>query len=79
MRVLRRHRRQAKCPHRATVSVQSAGIERVVCESCGHVSVHFLTGLAGEVDRTRFARPVEKDEGHLLPELGAYEDETDEE
>lgn len=73
MRVLGRKRRQAKCPHRATVTVHSAGIERVVCERCGHVSVHFLSGLAGEVERDRFARLVEREDAQSLSKLGSHE------
>jgi hypothetical protein len=30
-----------KCSHRRTVVVRSSGIERIVCESCGHVSFSF--------------------------------------
>lgn len=80
MRVQRRLRRQDKCAHRSTVSVQSSGVERVVCESCGHVSVHFVADLAGEVERDRFARPVERVEGkHLVPGNGLIDDEFVEE
>jgi hypothetical protein len=43
--------------------VGSTGVERVVCEACGHVSVHFLTDMDSEFDRTRFARPGERDLG----------------
>jgi hypothetical protein len=68
MDVLRRIRRQDRCAHRVTLTVQSAGIERVVCEACGHVSVHFLSGLSGEVDRDRFARPIEREGKHARPE-----------
>jgi hypothetical protein len=32
-------RRQLRCAHDHSMSVVSGGIERVVCESCGHVSV----------------------------------------
>jgi hypothetical protein len=78
MRVQRRLRRQGKCAHRSTVSVQSSGVERVVCETCGHVSVHFVADLAGEVERDRFARPVERVEGkHLVPDIGLFDDEFD--
>jgi len=31
----------AKCTHRRTVVVRSAGMERIVCEGCGHVSFSF--------------------------------------
>lgn len=75
MRVLRRHRRQTNCQHRKTVSVQSSGVERVVCELCGHVSVQFLSDLAGEVERTRFARQVERVEGRHVSDLGAIDDD----
>ncbi|HVR80252.1 MAG TPA: hypothetical protein VMS99_17915 [Acidimicrobiia bacterium] len=52
----------------------------MVCESCGHVSVHFVSDLAGEVERDRFARPVERVEGkHLVPGHGLIDDEFDEE
>jgi hypothetical protein len=64
MDVLRRMRRQDRCAHAVALTVQSIGIERVVCEACGHVSVHFLGGLTGEVDRDRFARPIEREGRH---------------
>ncbi len=77
MRARRRHRRQRNCPHRVTVAVRSGGIERQVCESCGHVGVRFLADLSGDVERTRFARPIERGEGAHLPELGSLEEESD--
>ena len=75
MRVLRRHRRQTNCQHRKTVSFQSSGVERVVCELCGHVSVQFLSDLAGEVERTRFARQVERVEGRHVSDPSALDDD----
>ncbi len=30
-----------KCAHRTTVVIRSSGMERIVCESCGHVSFSF--------------------------------------
>lgn len=62
MRVLSRTWRRRRCSHRVTVSVRSTGVERVVCEECGHVSVHFLTDLDGEIERTSFARPIDREE-----------------
>lgn len=61
MRVWSRAWRQSRCRHSVTVSVGSTGVERVVCEACGHVSVHFLSDMDSEVDRARFARPGERD------------------
>jgi hypothetical protein len=62
MRVWSRAWRQSRCRHTVTVSACSTGVERVVCESCGHVSVHFLSDsdTYSEVDRSRFARPGER-------------------
>jgi hypothetical protein len=77
MRARFRLRRQDNCPHRVTVAVRSGGIERRVCESCGHVGVHFLADLSGEVERTSFARSVERGERVHLPELGSLDEETD--
>ena len=60
MRVLSRTWRQSRCPHRVTVSVQTMGFERVVCEACGHVSVRVPEDVEThdtEVDRAIFARP----------------------
>ncbi|GEM_PF-3348803 len=74
MDVLRRIRRQDRCAHTVTVAVQSSGIERVVCEACGHVSVHFIASLSGAVDRDRFARAIEREGKHVRPE-DEHEDE----
>ena len=43
MRPVRRVRNgQSQCEHEQTVASVVAGMERVVCESCGHVSVKWL-------------------------------------
>lgn len=68
MDVLRRKRRQDRCAHVVTLKVQVSGIEREVCESCGHVSVHAVSGLTGELDRDRFARPIEREGKHVRPD-----------
>ena len=44
------------CQHEDTVTVRSAGIQRVVCEGCGHVSFDFIADLTEEIDRDQFAR-----------------------
>lgn len=48
------------CAHTDTLSTLSMGIERVVCETCGHLSVHFHNSLTGPIDRERFARPADE-------------------
>jgi hypothetical protein len=57
---IRSTRNDAKtCAHTATLSTISSGIERAVCEDCGHLSVRFHHALAGPVERDQFARPAD--------------------
>ena len=39
---LTQSRRITECGHPSTISTITAGLERVVCESCGHVSVRYI-------------------------------------
>lgn len=48
------------CPHTSTVTVRHGGIERRICETCGHVSLRPLEELSGQVDRSQFERQVER-------------------
>jgi hypothetical protein len=48
------------CEHLPTVTVRNSGIERTVCEACGHVSLRGVEGLSGTVDRRRFERDAER-------------------
>jgi hypothetical protein len=50
---------QAKCSHAETAAVRSTGIERIVCEACGHVSFSFQTESDAEIEREMFARPID--------------------
>lgn len=50
----------AECGHPRIVTVRNSGIERTVCESCGHVSFRGLEGLSGTADRSQFGRIVER-------------------
>ena len=64
---IRPRTRPAECAHDACLSVNAAGVERSICEICGHISVRFLSELSGPVTRAHFARPA--DEGvELEPE-----------
>lgn len=48
------------CFHPSTLSTTTAGLERIVCESCGHLSVRYLGGLEYPADRRQFARPADR-------------------
>ncbi len=50
---------QDYCQHTETVSTPTAGMVRVMCKSCRYVSFRFLSGLSGEVDRSKFGRTSE--------------------
>lgn len=51
----------ADCDHPTSVTVRNSGIERTVCETCGHVSFRGLEGLSGEADRSQFERDIERE------------------
>ncbi len=51
---------QGSCTHSKTMAVTSAGIERVVCESCANVSFMFLDNMKDDIDRHVFARNVDE-------------------
>lgn len=53
----------AECDHPSRVTVRNAGIERTVCESCGHVSFRSAEELSGEADRRKFERDIERSRG----------------
>jgi len=50
----------AECEHQDIVTIRNSGIERTVCEACGHVSFRGLEGLSGIVDRRQFERIAER-------------------
>jgi hypothetical protein len=56
----RRGRPARDCGHVKTVTVRNAGIERTVCELCGHVSFRASEGLSGSADRSQFEREIER-------------------
>jgi hypothetical protein len=51
---------RARCEHANTITVRNAGIERKVCETCGHVSINAEEGLSGAASRSQFERVVER-------------------
>jgi hypothetical protein len=57
---LRARPRTGQCLHDSALSVAAAGVERSICENCGHISVAFITEMSGPVYRSRFARPADE-------------------
>lgn len=49
----------AKCSHTETLAVMSAGIERIVCEACGHVSFSIQIESTAAIEREMFARSID--------------------
>lgn len=52
-------RKQETCGHVSTITISSGGLEREICERCGHVSFQFGHQIQGAIDRNAFARPVD--------------------
>jgi hypothetical protein len=63
-------RKSQRCSHEVTMSIQTSGLEHVVCERCGEVTVRYLSGLSGTVDRSRFARDADRPPRHLADNEG---------
>lgn len=57
--VAHRSRHGNECGHPITMSTITAGLERVVCEVCGHMSLRNLRSISGPIDRECFARPAD--------------------
>ena len=52
---------QERCGHTKRVAVTNSGIQRSVCEDCGHVSFNATEGLSGTAERSQFVRATERD------------------
>lgn len=44
------------CEHSHRMTVRASGIERAVCELCGHVRFRAVEGMSGTVERSQFRR-----------------------
>lgn len=53
-------KRQETCPHSSRITIRAHGIERQICEDCDHVSFVFAEVGLSEIERDRFARPVDQ-------------------
>lgn len=54
------NRKTKTCDHVSTIAITAAGIEREICEACGHVSFQFDEQQLENIDRNRFAREVDE-------------------
>lgn len=50
MRRFLARRSPSRCKHPNTIVVRSVGMERVVCESCGHLSFAFAPEVVDVID-----------------------------
>jgi len=55
------------CTHSRILSVSSAGLDRGICEACGHVSVNFTANMVGEISRTAFSRDADERPAGVSP------------
>ncbi len=58
--VPRTHPRHRDCTHEVTVTVISNGLERVICEQCGHISIRYESMISGDLTRSQFPRRADE-------------------
>lgn len=61
------YRRIRDCSHRSTLTVVNGGLERVICEDCGDVTVRYESMISANLDRSKFSR--EADSAHVKAAL----------
>jgi hypothetical protein len=66
--------RRRRCKHSDTITVRTAGMERMVCEACGNVSFEALSGSVDQPSRSSFARAYENDGKHAAQDFGLAEE-----
>jgi len=59
LRVAVKKTRPDLCRHEETLTTITGGLQRIVCESCGHLSIRYIRPIAGPIDRRRFARQAD--------------------
>ena len=62
------YREIAVCSHQSTVTVITGGLERVICEDCGDVTIRYESMISGDLDRSMFSRDA--DSAHV--NVGAH-------
>ncbi|MFZ0013143.1 MAG: hypothetical protein WAL25_03415 [Acidimicrobiia bacterium] len=56
----RTHPRWGECEHAQTVTVISDGLERVICETCGQVTLRYESMISGDIQRSQFSRLADR-------------------
>lgn len=59
LQVVVKRSRPRPCEHGQILTTITCGLQREVCETCGHVSVSYIRPIAGPIDRHRFARQAD--------------------
>jgi len=72
---IRQRVRPGECPHDSVLTVLAAGVERSICETCGHIGVNFSTVVSGPLTRRHFARPADEAEAAEEPMENPFADE----
>lgn len=57
---IRPRTRPGECHHDHVLTITACGVERSICETCGHISVSFVSEVSGPVSRGHFARPADE-------------------
>lgn len=71
---LRPRTRSGRCVHDTILSVTASGVRRSICETCGHISVRFVSEASGPAYRSRFSRLA--DEGSESPQDNPFVEEA---
>lgn len=50
------HPNSRDCSHQSTVNVIADGLEEVICEDCGHVTIRYESMIRQDVQRSQFHR-----------------------
>jgi len=58
-KVPRTHPKSRDCSHRITLSVIAGGVEAVICEDCGNVTIRYESLIAGDISRAQFSRKAD--------------------
>jgi hypothetical protein len=48
-----------RCTHDRSISVIADGLERVICEGCGDITIRYESMISGDITRSQFARKAD--------------------